>query len=325
MLTLTLDDISTSGQGMQRQECVLATKSGDLFCSDSRGGYNIVKPDGLSRFIKAIGVPDDFMPNGIALLPDRDVLAANLANSSGVWCIKPDGQASLFLDEADGVPLPPVNFVGLDLKGRIWISVSTCVLPRHPAFKRGTGDGFVAVYEQGVARIVAERIAFTNEAIVDPTGEWLYVNETTGQSTARYAIRADASLGPRETVADYPPGTFPDGFTFDAHGGILIVSVASNRIIHVDKHGKQSIVMEDADTDEVERLNAAFERGEAVREMIEIGGNARFVISPVSDLEGQTCNLSTWVDSPMTGFLHFSRRLRVHRPFIGIFDTWATC
>ena len=73
MFTLTLDDISTIGQGMQRPECVLATKSGDLFCSDSRGGYNIVKPDGQSRFIKAIGAPDDFMPNGIALLSDRDL------------------------------------------------------------------------------------------------------------------------------------------------------------------------------------------------------------------------------------------------------------
>jgi len=275
MFTLTLDDISTIGQCMQRPECVLATKSGDLFCSDSRGGYNIVKPDGQSRFIKAIGAPDNFMPNGIALMPNRDVLAANLADSSGEWRIKPDGQASLFLDQADGVPLPPVNFVGLDTKGRIWISVSTCAVPRHPAFKKGPGDGFVAVYDQGVARIVTDGIAFTNEAIVDPTGEWLYVNETTGQSTARYAIRADASLGPRETVADYPPGTFPDGFTFDADGGILIVSVASNRIIHVDKHGNQSIVIEDADTDAVERLNAAFEQGEAVREMIEIGSKRK--------------------------------------------------
>ena len=275
MFTLTLDDISTIGQGMQRPECVLATKSGDLFCSDSRGGYNIVKPDGQSRFVQAIGAPNDFMPNGIALLPNRDVLAANLADSSGVWRIKPDGQASLFLDEADGVPLPPVNFVGLDAKGRIWISVSTCAVPRHPAFKKGAGDGFIAVYEQGAARIVAEGIAFTNEAIVDPTGEWLYVNETIGQSTARFAISANSSLGPRETVADYPPGTFPDGFTFDADGGILIVSVASNRIIHVDMHGKQSIVIEDADTDAVERLTAAFERGDAVREMIEIGSKRK--------------------------------------------------
>lgn len=272
MFTLTLDDISTVGHGMQRPECVLATKSGVLFCSDSRGGYNIIKPNGQTRFIKAVGAPDDFMPNGIALMPDRDVLAANLADSSGVWRIKPDGQASLFIAEADGVALPPVNFVGLDAKGRIWISVSTRSVPRQPAFKKGASDGFVAVYDQGAARIVADGIAFTNEAIVDPSGEWLYVNETIGQATARYAIAGDGSLGPRETVAEYPPGTFPDGFTFDADGGILIVSVASNRIIHVDRNGAQTMVIEDADADAVEELTTTFERGEPVREMIEIGG-----------------------------------------------------
>ena len=257
---------------MRRPECVLATKSGDLFCSDSRGGYNIIKPNGQTRFIKAVGAPDDFMPNGIALMPDRDVLAANLADSSGVWRIKPDGQASLFIAEADGVALPPVNFVGLDAKGRIWISVSTRSVPRQPAFKKGASDGFIAVHDQGVARIVADGIAFTNEAIVDPSGGWLYVNETIGQATARYAIAADGSLGPRETVAEYPPGTFPDGFTFDADGGILIVSVASNRIIHVDRNGAQTMVIEDADAEAVEELTARFERGEPVREMIEIGG-----------------------------------------------------
>lgn len=272
MFKLATDDIVTIGSGMQRPECVLATRSGDLFCSDSRGGYNIVKPDGQCRFVKAIGAPDDFMPNGIALLPGRDILAANLADSSGVWRIKPDGQASLFLAEVDGITLPPVNFVGLDAQGRIWISVSTRAVPRHPSFRKGCGDGFIAVHDRGATRIVADGIGFANEAIVDPTGAWLYVNETIAQRTSRYAISTDASLGPRETVAVYPPGTFPDGLTFDAAGGIWLVSVASNRIIHVDRHGQQNVVIEDADEQGLETLIAAFDRGDPVRDMIEIGG-----------------------------------------------------
>lgn len=275
MFKLTPDDITSIGKGMRRPECVLATKSGDLFCSDSRGGYNIVAPDGTVRFVQAVGAPTDFMPNGIALLPNRDVLAANLADSSGVWRIAPDGQASLFIAEADGVALPPVNFVGLDRIGRIWISVSTRAVPRHPAFKKGSADGFIAVHERGVTRVVADGIAFANEAIVDPTGAWLYVNETTGQCTSRYSILSDASLGPKETVADYPEGTFPDGFTFDAEGGVWIVSVASNRIIHVDRDGRQNIIVEDVDQRELAALNAAFEAGAPVREHIEIGAHRK--------------------------------------------------
>ena len=273
MFKLTLDDISTIGKGMQRPECVLTTRSGDLFCSDGRGGYNVVAAGGQHRFVEAIGAPDDFMPNGIALLPDRGILAANLADSSGIWRIEPDGQAALFLAEADGLALPPVNFVGLDRRERLWISVSTRAVPRHPSFRRGRADGFIAVHDKGATRIVAEGLGFANEAIVDPTGSWLYVNETVGRRTSRYPIRTDASLGRRETVAAYPPGTFPDGFTFDAEGGIWIVSVASNRIIRVDRDGKQSVVIEDADKREMEALNAAFDRGEPVRDLIEIGGS----------------------------------------------------
>lgn len=272
MFTLALSDITTLGSAMERPECVLATQSGDLFCSDARGGYTILRPDGSQTFIKARGVPDDFLPNGIALMPNRDVLAANLADSAGVWRIEPDGTSHLFVSQADGVALPPVNFVGLDQAGRIWITISTRMVPRHPAFKKGYADGFIAVHDGKGTRIVADGLGFTNEAIVDPTGQWLYVNETVARRTSRFAIKDNASLGPRETVAEYPPATFPDGFTFDADGGIWLVSVASNRIIHVAADGTQNIVIEDADTRELENLTRVFDSGAPMRDLIEIGG-----------------------------------------------------
>lgn len=272
MFELRLSDIKTIGAGMTRPECVLATRTGDLFCSDGRGGYNIVTPDGATRFVEAKGAPDDFMPNGIALLPNRDVLAANLADSAGVWRIRPNGQASLEIAEADGVELPPVNFVGLDYKGRLWISVSTRAVPRHPSFRKGWADGFVAVHDGDTTRVVADGIGFTNEVIVDPSGKWLYINETIAQCTSRCPIYADASLGPKELVAEYPDATFPDGFTFDSQGGVWAVSVASNRIIHVDVNGHQTIVLEDADAKEMAEITRVFEQGEPVRDMIEVGG-----------------------------------------------------
>lgn len=271
MFTLALSDISTLGSNMQRPECVLATQSGDLFCSDARGGYTVLRSDGSQTFVKARGVPEDFLPNGIALMPNRDVLAANLADSAGVWRIEPDGRSHLFVSHADGLPLPPVNFVGLDQAGRIWITVSTRMVPRHPAFKKGYGNGFIAVHDEKGTRIVADGLGFTNEAIVDPTGQWLYVNETVAQRTSRFAIKHDASLGPRETVAEYPPATFPDGFTFDAEGGVWLVSVASNRIIHVAADGRQTVVLEDADEQEMARLAQVFDSGAPMRELIEIG------------------------------------------------------
>lgn len=74
MFKLTREDILTIGSSMQRRECVLTTKFGDLFCSDSRGGYNIVKLDGQSRFIKAIGAydgDDSFITTPVGKCGDR--------------------------------------------------------------------------------------------------------------------------------------------------------------------------------------------------------------------------------------------------------------
>ena len=271
MFKISTDQVSFVGQGLQRPECVLTTRQGDIFVSDSRGGISALRADGTQQFIKATGVPDGFLPNGIALTPERDFLIANLAAEGGVWRMKPNGEASLLLDKIDGEPMPPVNFVGLDRLGRIWITYSTRLQPREGAMRKGWADGFIAVLDENGARIVADNIGYTNEAIVDPTGQWLYVNETVARRTIRFPIGTNAELGEREVVAAYPPATFPDGFTFDSEGGVWCVSVASNRVIHVDRDGNQTIVMEDNDPARMQEVAEAFESDNFKREHIDAG------------------------------------------------------
>jgi sugar lactone lactonase YvrE len=275
MLTLEPEEVAFIGQGMSRPECVLATESGDLFASDSRGGITITDAAGRQRFVAASTPPADFLPNGIALMPDRSVLIANLGLSSGVWRLTPDGSLTLEIAEADGIALPPVNFVGLDGAGRLWVTVSTRLVPRQGAFQKGYGDGFIAVKDARSCRIVADGLGFTNEAIVDPSGDWLYVNETIAQRTSRFQIRSNGSLGPRETVAEYGPATFPDGFAFDSEGGVWIVSVGSNRVIRVDAAGETHLVLEDCDAAEMADLSLAFDEGRFDRDMIDIANHRR--------------------------------------------------
>jgi sugar lactone lactonase YvrE len=271
MLTIDPADVDFVGAGLARPECVLATRSGDLFVSDKRGGVAHIDPDGQTKFIAARDHPDGFMPNGIALMPNRDVMIANLGAAGGVWRMTPAGDITLVLSEVDGVALPPPNFVGLDRAERLWVTVSTRRLPREEAFSKGVADGFVVVMEKGGARIVADDIGFTNEAVVDPTGTWLYVNETIGRRTIRFPIRNDGALGPREVVATYPPATFPDGLTFDAEGGVWIVSVASNRVIRVAADGAVHVVLEDADPERMQEIEAAFHAGPIGRDELDAG------------------------------------------------------
>ncbi len=58
-------------------------------------------------------------------------------------------------------------------------------------------------------------------------------------------------------MAEYGPGTFPDGLAFDEAGGVWMTSVISNRVIRVDADGSQTLVYEENDPAriaEVERI-----------------------------------------------------------------------
>lgn len=260
------------GEGLQRPECVLATRQGDLFVSD-REGIAVIAPDGTVRRIKARDAPEHFLPNGIALLPGRSALIADLGLGGGVWKLAPDGMLTPWLMEVDGMRLHPTNFVGLDAAGRTWITVSTRLVPREQAMYRGYGDGYIIRVDERGARIVAEGIGFTNEAIADPAGKHLYVNETQGRRISRMPITADG-LGPKEVVYEFEHGIWPDGMAHDAEGGVWVVSVVSNRVLRIDtRSGKAELFLEDADEADVAEAETAWRSGDPMpRRLLDIGG-----------------------------------------------------
>ena len=275
MFTVTLDDITFVGNDLQRCECVMPTRSGDLFVPDKRGGVSIIRADGRNERVLARSAPEGFLPNGIALLPDRSWLIANLGPSGGLYHLAKDGTLTPRLLEVDGMTLQPTNFVGYDREGRIWVTVSTRAVPREQSMRKGVGDGYIVLIDSRGARIVADNIGFTNEAIVDPTGKWLYVNETIARCTSRYPIRHDSSLGQRDVFSQYGAGTWPDGFAFDAEGGVWIVSVISNRVIRTTPDGKQHLILEDVDRDWLAVCEQAFQTGTYTREHLDSGGRRR--------------------------------------------------
>ena len=258
MRTLGLENVETFGRGLERPECVHCNAQGDVFVSDWRGGVTRIRSDGSQVLIRGDRL---IKTNGFAILPDRSFLLAHLdEHEGGVWRLSLDGKLEPYLLEIEGRPLPPTNFVFSDGM-RTYVTVSTRAIPRGPARKPGHADGFIVCKDKQGTRIVADGLGFTNEAKVDPSGRSLYVNETFGKRTSRFAILANG-LGKRETVAEFGHGVFPDGLDFDAEGGLWITSIYSNRLIHVAPEGRQSVVLEDNDPAFVDEIEAAFARGE---------------------------------------------------------------
>jgi sugar lactone lactonase YvrE len=257
---LSPNDLKTLGKGLKRPECVLCTEAGHVFVSHREGGVTQIGPDGAQRDILARSEPRA-LTNGFAITQNGEFLLANLEPPGGVWRLNRDGGQSPFLTEVDGVALDQVNYVGVDVKGRAWVTVSTRRIPRHRAHPQGANDGFVVLVDGKGARIAADGIGYTNEAVADSRGEWLYVNETFARRTSRYRIGADGALGPKEVVYEYGKAEFPDGLALDVEGAFWTTCVVSNSVVRVTADGKGRTVVAENDPAHMDEVEQAYQTG----------------------------------------------------------------
>ena len=113
--SVTKDDFKFIGEGLQRPECILAEKNGDLWAADARGGVVRIRPDGSQTIItqshdaEAFGSTDDdakkfvdgTLPNGLAFASNGDILISNF----GTDCLERmtrAGETEVMFDTVDG-------------------------------------------------------------------------------------------------------------------------------------------------------------------------------------------------------------------------------
>lgn len=247
------------GRDLHRPECVIPTPDGVLV-SDWRGGVTLLRHDGSQQTWLAENIGFALRPNGIGHTPEGAFVIAHLGETGGVFALSRAGLLTPLVTEIDGRPLPPTNFAIYDATGRLWISVSTRHEPRQLAWRPHIADGFIAVADRRGTRIVADGLHYTNEVRPDPSGQYLYAIETFGRRLVRFPIAPDGTLGAKETVVTLGHGCFPDGFAFDAQGGIWITSLVSNRILRY-ADGTLQTVVEDINEAFVEDVERAFADG----------------------------------------------------------------
>ena len=263
-------EIDFVGHGLKRPECALAHSSGTIFCPDwtDDGGVTAILPDGrvkrhLARNWQSVseahGFDEPLRPNGICLTETGSFLLAHLgAEKGGIFELLPSGEVVPFLLEIDGVALPPSNFVIRDGDDRTWLTVSTRQAPRAKAYRSDVADGFVAVVDKNGPRIVADDLGYTNECVPHPDGKRLFVNETFVRRLTSFDIQQDGSLTNRKTVAEFGPGTFPDGLAFDCEGNAWITSIVSNRVLKVDNSGEISVYLQDVTQEHLDWVEEAW-------------------------------------------------------------------
>ncbi|MEM8552335.1 MAG: SMP-30/gluconolactonase/LRE family protein [Pseudomonadota bacterium] len=271
---IAVDKLKTHGAGLKRPECVLAHASGLLFAADwtGSGGVSILDPatGAMVRHLAADPAAN-LKPNGIALCADGSFLITRLDDAAGgVFRLFPDGSHETVLEEVEGAPLPPTNFVAEDAAGRLYVTVSTRRVPRHLAANGAVRDGFIVLKEPGrAAQVVALGLGYTNECLLSADGRTLFVNETFGRATIGFPVNADGTLGVPHPIAKYGDGIFPDGLALDRYGGLWVVSIISNTVLRLAPDGSREIVVADRERHRISAVEAAWRDGTLDRTLLD--------------------------------------------------------
>lgn len=265
--TVDRAQIQAIGQELQRPECILAEPDGTLWSADARGGVMRIAADGTQRFIgqrsdarfesAAAATSDELehkfttgtLPNGLAFAANGDLLISNFGTDR-LELMTRDGATRTLVDQIDGQPIGKVNFVLRDSTDRVWITVSTKVNPWTTAASSRVRDGFIAVLDGGVLRVVADGFYFTNEIRFDAREEWLYIVETTGPHITRMRVQEGAggvTLSDREVFGPQHLGGFPDGIAFDSFGNLWCTLVMVDQLIALTPQGDKRLLLDDGD------------------------------------------------------------------------------
>ena len=269
------DQVSFIGTGLQRPECVLAEKSGDLWVADARGGVVHIEPGGQQRLVAQQAEVDQSsttkpesrllsgtLPNGLAFDASGDILIANFGTDRLEVMDRRDGTTRVLLDSIDGKPIGKVNFVLPDSRGRLWITVSTQVNPWINALRPELADGYIVLLDSKGARIVADKLSFTNEVRLDRNEEFLYAVETMGNRITRFRVQEDGQLTNRETFGPSSLGSgAPDGIAFDAYGNLWVTMIMADKLLALTPEGEVLELLDDGNHEALEQMQSAMTTG----------------------------------------------------------------
>jgi len=260
------------GDDLQRPECILAERDGTLWAADARGGVVRLGADGSQRIVtqqrsqsfagastESSRYLEGTLPNGLAFAENGDILISNF----GTDCLEVmtrEGETRVLADSINGEAIGKVNFVLRDSRNRIWITISTRSKNWMHALRTDLRDGYLARYQDGKFRIVADGFGFTNEIRFDAKEEFLYVVETTGGCITR--LRIDEHGTPREREIFGPSrlgkGAWPDGIAFDSYGNLWGTLVYSDKLFVLTPEGDMRILLDECDPQQIDVLERAF-------------------------------------------------------------------
>ncbi len=274
-------DVVYVGSELTRPECVIADKDGSLWVSDGRGGITHVIDKGHQEFIPQTldgEIIEGSMPNGLALCANGNLAVANMGTRR-LEVMSKSGEVEVLCDAIEGQALGILNFVLEDKSGQLWFTVSSRNPEFMESFRPDIAAGYIGLYANGSAKIVADNLKFPNEIRFDADEEYLYVAETTGKRVRRMKVVGD-QLGKPEVFGPNSLGDgFPDGIAFDAEGNIWVAMVVAEKIIVIAPDQQTYTILDAGNATAISDIEKCFSDCTLTREQL---ATAKGTIAPLT-------------------------------------------
>jgi sugar lactone lactonase YvrE len=169
-------------------------------------------------------------PAGLGWLPDGRLLVVSMMDRC---LLRLDSDGFVTVADLSSLMSGLANDMVVDQAGRAYIG--------DTGFNVFTGQPYapgalVLVQPDGVARVVADKLDFTNGMVITPNQRTLIVGETGGERLTAFDLEPDGSLTHRRVWAQIG-GRRPDGICLDEEGAVWVASPLSGEVVRVREGG----------------------------------------------------------------------------------------
>lgn len=233
-MKLTPHNCQLVGHRLDHPESVCLGPDGSLYAGSESGVIHRLLPTGEQQVIGSTG---GFIL-GIALDGAGSIHACDVEHRALVQ-VSPFWQNSTRSTGAGGRDFVNPNHGVFDARGNLYVSDS------GDYWNQTLGTGFIAVVRPDNRSEMFHEgpFLFANGMAIHPSGEWLYVAQSTASNIVRVPL--DRTNGPVEVTHSLPPGTIPDGIAFAADGTLIVACYKPDAVLVGHPDGTVATLFED--------------------------------------------------------------------------------
>jgi gluconolactonase len=229
---MSIDDFAPFVDGLDHPEGVAAGPDGEIYAGGEAGQIYRVQLDGSYEQVGSTGG----FTLGLCLDADSNVYSCDSGHHA-VMRTTPSGEVTTYsTGTADRRIITP-NYPVFDADGNLYVSDSGTA-------KHDTG-GLFRIRPGGETELITKTPwRFPNGLALHPDGTHLYVVLSELPGVVRVALKADGSIGERETVVELPHNV-PDGLAFDEGRNLYVSCYTPDVIYRVTPAGQVAVLASD--------------------------------------------------------------------------------